>query len=361
MAVGATAVVALVGAGYGVRALTDSGSGTSATISASSTGGESNGIQVTGPPPVTGNSDEPVAAVADAVSPSVVQVEVSNGLGSGVIYDSSGLIMTNNHVVTGQSTVNVRLADGTKLSGQVVGTDPSTDIAVVRVSSDKALTAAQLSPNQPRVGQIAVAVGSPFGLTQSVTSGVVSAVNRPVDNEVGVAVNMIQTDAPINPGNSGGALANRQGQVMGINTSIFSQSGENNGIGFAIPIAQAKQVADKILNGGSLARAGLGLAGANDPSGNPGAYVREVTSGGAAAAAGIQNGDLIVSVDGTPVKSFEELRGAIASHSPGDQVTLEIVRDAKTSTVTVTLGTLSSSSSSNGSGGSSQTTPRGGN
>jgi len=266
---------------------------------------------------------------------------------------------------SGQSTLNVRLVDGTKLTGQVVGTDPSTDIAVVRVSSDTSLPAAQLSPTQPRVGQIAVAVGSPFGLTQSVTSGVVSAVNRPVDNEVGVAVNMIQTDAPINPGNSGGALANRQGQVMGINTSIFSQSGENNGIGFAIPIAQAKQVADKIVSGGSLARAGLGLAGANDPDGKPGAYVKEVTAGGAADAAGIESGDLVVSVDGTAVKSFEELRGAIASHSPGDRVTLEVVRNGATTKVTVTLGTLSSnqssgSSSSDGSSGGGSI-PRSGN
>ncbi len=191
------------------------------------------------------------------------------------------------------------------------------------------------------MGQIAIAVGSPYGLDQTVTSGIVSAINRPVDNDKGVAVNMVQTDASINPGNSGGALANRQGQVVGINTAIFSQTGENTGIGFAIPIETAKNAADRLVNGESVTRAGLGLTGPSEtPNGDAGAYVNCVVSGGAAADAGIRDGDIIVSVDGVSVRSFEELRGMISVYSPGEVVTVEVVRDNETVSIDVTLGSL---------------------
>ena len=184
--------------------------------------------------------------------------------------------------------------------------------------------AATLAPDSPQVGQIAVAVGSPYGLDQTVTSGIVSAVNRPVDNDKGVVVNMVQTDASINPGNSGGALANREGQIIGINTAIFSQTGENTGIGFAIPITTAKKAADQLVNGESVEKAGLGLAGPSEtPNGDAGAYVECVVSGEAADQAGIRAGDLIVGVDGTAIRSFDELRGLISSHSPGDAVTIQ--------------------------------------
>lgn len=285
---------------------------------------------------------EPLAAVAAAVGPSVVQIEVgSRGLGSGVAYDEQGHVLTNAHVVGSSRTVTVRNADGDAEEGRVLGVDTSTDIAVIRVEG-LALTAAALDTDEPIVGQAAVAVGSPFGLEQTVTAGIVSAVNRPVDNDKGIVVNMIQTDASINPGNSGGALVNKQGELIGINTAIFSQSGENNGIGFAIPVATAADVAEKIIAGESTAKAGLGLTGPTQtPSGDAGAYVQSLVAGGAAEAAGIQVGDLIVAVDGQDIRSFEQLRGVISAYSPGDTVAVEIERGDEVLTVEVTLGTLS--------------------
>jgi serine protease Do len=174
-----------------------------------------------------------------------------------------------------------------------------------------------------------------------VTSGIVSAVNRPVPNEKSVVINMIQTDASINPGNSGGALANRNGEIMGINSSIYSETGENTGIGFAIPISTAKRVADQLVAGKTVARAGLGLSGpSSSPSGSAGAYVQSVTSGGAADKAGIKSGDLIVAIDGVPTTSFDELRGMASGYSPGDKVVVEVNRDGRNLEVEVTLGTL---------------------
>ena len=326
----AVVVVGLFGIGFGTRSIIDDQ--TTSTVRGSTT------VMATADTIDPGS--EPIAAVAAVVSPSVVQIETSSGLGSGVFYDSSGLIMTNAHVVGSETTVTVRSPDGKSVKGQVLGADTGTDIAVVRVSG-LSVPAAVLSSSKPAVGQIAVAIGSPFGLDQTVTSGIVSAVNRPVDNEKGVVVNMIQTDASINPGNSGGALSNRNGEIIGINTAIFSQSGENNGIGFAIPIRTAKAAADKLVAGQAVTKAGLGLSGpTSTPNGEAGAYVQSVTSGGAAANAGIKAGDLIVSVDGTPIRSFEELRGTISAFSPGDVVTVEYVRDGQTKEATVTLGSL---------------------
>ncbi|CAB4323711.1 unannotated protein [freshwater metagenome] len=323
-------VLGLFGGGFGVRSLFKDSNTTFV-----------NGASQTSTPMVTIDpGQEPVAAVALTVSPSVVQIDTSQGLGSGVVYDASGLVMTNAHVVGSETTVIVRTADGKSHSGQVLGADTGTDIAVVRVSGLNVPVAA-LSQAKPMVGQITVAVGSPFGLTQSVTSGIVSAVNRPVDNDKGVVVNMIQTDASINPGNSGGALADRAGQIMGINTAIFSQTGENNGIGFAIPIATAKNAADKLVAGQSVAKAGLGLTGpSTTPNGASGAYVKSVTPGGPADTAGIKPGDLITAVDDTTIHAFDELRGTISAYNPGDTVTVTIERDGQSSEVEVTLGTL---------------------
>ncbi|MBU6330192.1 MAG: trypsin-like peptidase domain-containing protein, partial [Acidobacteria bacterium] len=323
-------VLGLFGGGFGLRSLLDDNRTTVI-----------NGASQTSIPAVTIDPrQEPVAAVALTVSPSVVRIDTDRGLGSGVIYDASGLVMTNAHVVGSATTVTVRTADGKSHSGQVLGADTGTDIAVVRVNGLGA-PAATLADSKPIVGQMTVAVGSPFGLTQSVTSGIVSAVNRPVDNDKGVVVNMIQTDASINPGNSGGALADRAGQIIGINTAIFSQTGENNGIGFAIPIATAKKAADKLVAGESVAKAGLGLTGpTTTPNGASGAYVQSVTPGGAADQGGIRAGDLIVAVDDTPIHAFDELRGTISAYTPGDTVTVTIERDGQQSQVSVTLGTL---------------------
>ncbi len=333
--VGIIVVAGLFGIGFGVRSALDDN--TTTVVQGAS--------QVSLPTVTIDPGSEPVAAVAQLVSPSVVQIETTEGLGSGVVYES-GLIMTNAHVVGSETAVTVRTADGNALDGTVLGTDTGTDIAVVRVDGLETPSANLALDSKPAVGQIAVAVGSPYGLDQTVTSGIVSAVNRPVPNEKGVVVNMIQTDASINPGNSGGALANRDGRIIGINTAIFSETGENTGIGFAIPIATAKKAADQLVNGQSVAKAGLGLSGPSaTPNGDAGAYVQSVTEGGAAAKAGIKDGDLIVSVDGTTIRGFDELRGLISSHSPGETVTVTVVRDGERIDIEVTLGTLSSSAS----------------
>ena len=343
-AVAAVVVVAgLFGIGFGVRSVIDE-SGTSVVQGAA---------QVSIPTVTIDPGSEPVAAVAQMVSPSVVQIETSDGLGSGVVYDSSGLVMTNAHVVGSESTVTVRTADGNSVQGQVLGADTGTDIAVVRATGIDAPAVALATDTKPAVGQIAVAVGSPYGLDQTVTSGIVSSVNRPVPNEKGVVVNMIQTDASINPGNSGGALANREGQIVGINTAIFSQTGENTGIGFAIPIATAKKAADQLVNGQSVAKAALGLScqsPCDAPGGDAGAYAETVTSGSPADQAGIRAGDLIIGVDGTTIRSFDELRGLISSHSPGETVSVTVVRNGERMNLEVTLGTLGGSDTGTTSG-----------
>jgi len=332
VAISLVVVVGLFGLGFGIRSLIDNN--TTTVVRSSSVNGQVTTTAVTIDP-----GQEPIAYVAAMVSPSVVQIETSEGLGSGVAYDTD-LFITNAHVVGTAQTVTVRDSHGTAVKGQVLGADTGTDIAVVRAAGLQA-PPAKLANDKPHVGQIAVAVGSPYGLEQTVTSGIVSAVNRPVPNEKSVVINMVQTDASINPGNSGGALANRNAEIMGINSSIYSQTGENTGIGFAIPISTAKRVADQLAAGKTVARAGLGLSGpSTTPSGSAGAYVQSVTSGGAADKAGIKSGDLIVAVDGVPVRSFDELRGMASGYSPGDKVVVEINRDGKVLDVDVTLGTL---------------------
>jgi len=325
-------VIGLFGLGFGLRSLVDDGSTT--VIRSSGSAGQVTTTAVTIDP-----GTEPIAYVAATVGPSVVQIETNGGLGSGVAYDTD-LFITNAHVVGSASTVTVRDSNGTAVKGQVLGADTGTDIAVVRASGLQA-PAAKLAVEKPHVGQLAVAVGSPYGLEQTVTSGIVSAVNRPVPNEKSVVINMIQTDASINPGNSGGALANRNGEIMGINSSIYSETGENTGIGFAIPISTAKRIADQLAAGKTVARAGLGLSGPSaTPSGSAGAYVQSVTNGGAADKAGIKSGDLIVAVDGVPIRSFDELRGMASGYSPGDTVVVEVNRDGQLLDVSVVLGTL---------------------
>ncbi len=326
-------VIGLFGLGFGLRSLLDEGSTT--TIVRQGAAGASVATTAVTVDPGT----EPVAYAAAVLSPSVVQIETNGGLGSGVVY-ADGMIITNAHVVGSASTVTVRDSKGTAVRGRVLGTDTGTDVAVVQADG---LTApvAKLAAEKPQVGKIAVAIGSPYGLTQTVTSGIVSAVNRPVPNNNSVVINMIQTDASINPGNSGGALANRNGEVMGINSSIYSQTGENTGIGFAIPIATAKRVAEQLASGQAVIRAGLGLSGpSTTPNGDAGAYVQSVTSGGAAEKAGIRSGDIIVAVDGVAVASFDELRGLTSGYAPGDSVVVEVNRDGRILSMDVTLGTL---------------------
>jgi S1-C subfamily serine protease len=321
-----------------VRDLTDSDSGTTSRTSAVATESSSTTLPAGSTPLVSADGEEPVAEVAAAVSPAVVQIQVDGGLGSGTIYDAEGYILTNAHVVGDNRTVQVVLADGARYRGEVLGTYPAVDVAVVGIDADIDLPVARLAADPPRVGQTAVALGSPFGLDQTVTAGIVSAVDRPVQSQQGAgAVNMIQTDAPINPGNSGGALANRHGEIIGMPSQIFSQSGENNGIGFAIPIQTAMRIADKIVNGEPLARAGLGVGLAQQQGSEPGAVIAELTAGGAADRAGLEAGDRITAIDDDTVRNGAELSGTLGTYGEGDTVTVTFVRDGSTRTVEATL------------------------
>jgi putative serine protease PepD len=333
---GTLAVAGLLGAGFVTRGLVDTDAPTSVVAAATTT---TPAVAVADPTPlVDGDNEEPVAAVAEALGPSVVKIQTQDGLGSGVVYDESGLILTNAHVVAGSNRIQVVFSDGTTAEGEVLGADEANDIAVVQVAASGDLTVARLATEPARVGQLAVAVGSPFGLEQTVTSGVVSAVDRPVQGATNDVVGMLQTDAPINPGNSGGALANRQGEVIGINSMIFSESGENNGIGFAIPIDRAKEIADALVDGGTVARGYLGVSSTTPTGGEAGAEIAQVEPGSPAAKAGLEVGDVIVAVDGAAIKAQGDLAVTVGTHEPGDQVSIEVLRGGSSVTVEVTLG-----------------------
>ena len=285
---------------------------------------------------------EPIADVAAAVSPSVVQIETGQGLGSGVLYDAKGHILTAAHVVAGAGkAVTVRLSDGSTHPGTVVGADAAADTAVVSIDpKGLELTPATLATGVSiRVGQTAIAVGSPFGLDQTVTAGIVSAVNRPFSTST-AAIDVLQTDAPINPGNSGGALADREGRIIGINDAIASTSGVNAGIGFAIPIDTAKAVADDIVAGRPVTLAFLGIstqATGRGVVGN-GAVIAEVRPGTPAAASGLEVGDVVTALDGATISGPVDLGAAIRAHQPGDEVALTLTRGGSSLTTSVTLG-----------------------
>jgi S1-C subfamily serine protease len=285
--------------------------------------------------------EEPVADAAAVILPSVVQIQTgsgpNSGVGSGVIYDSNGLILTAAHVVSGQETVTVRFADGEQVEGTVVGGTAGADVAVVQVDRT-GLPAAELAlDDDPEVGQMAIAVGSPWGLQGTVTAGIISAVDQAIP-QGGSARAVLQTDAAINPGNSGGPLVDREGRVIGINVSIFSLSGANDGVGFAVPIDIAHDIAERVVAGEEIQSAYLGVSLGVVETGQAGALVEEVTPGTGADEAGLQPGDLVVSIDGVPVQSGGDLAAQIQTHQPGDSVDLEVVRDGTPSTISVTLG-----------------------
>ena len=302
-------------------------------------------------PPILSENVEPVTAVALAVSPSVVRIDTSTGTGSGIILDSSGRVVTNAHVVNGASTVEIRLADGTRAEGTVLGSDPNVDIAIVQIDGEVLFEEADFALSDTvQVGQLAVAIGSPFGLEQSVTAGIVSAVNRAVPHANVIdgsptIVEMIQTDAPINPGNSGGALADRQGRVVGMNTSIRTDGivSGNLGVGFAIPSDTILLVADRIVNGESLEVGFLGVSGQNPALGRAGALIVDVVEDSPAWDGGLMPGDLVVSVDGSPILGMSELAAKIRISSPGTEVEIGVIRNGQEAFFKVILGTLGSS------------------
>ncbi len=265
------------------------------------------------------------------------------GLGSGVIIDKRGLVLTNFHVIKGADEITIRLSDKREYRGQILGTDPKTDLAVVRFSSDHPLTVAAMGNSDAlRVGEWAVAIGNPFGLDQTVTVGVISATGR---SDVGIATyeNFIQTDASINPGNSGGPLVNLKGEVVGINTAIVAAG---QGIGFAIPINMVKRVVDQLVDKGKVVRGWLGvslqplsaeLAQSLGLSGTNGAVVGSTMADGPAAKAGLQQGDVIVSFSKIPVEDYRHVQRLVADSPVGKTITLEILRKKQKIDVPVTI------------------------
>jgi S1-C subfamily serine protease len=309
-------------------------------------------------------ADEPVARVASLLSPSVVQINVSGikqtpfgaqkeeGMGSGVIYRSDGYIITNNHVVEGSRGVEVAFADGTTERGEVVGTDPTTDIAVVSVDRND-LPAAGFASGDPIVGQTAVAVGSPSGFESTVTSGIISGTGREIPAEytggkqAASLVDLVQTDAAISPGNSGGALADREGRVIGINAAYLppAETGAEN-IGFAIPSDTAVSVADQLIQNGEAVHPYLGVYLSDltqetaSRFGSPvdsGALIEEVERGSPAAAAGIQRGDIVTAAGSEEVRSSGDLLSALRNYMPGDTVRLTVLRNGEKTTLQANL------------------------
>ena len=365
------AAVLASGGTYAVTQLTETG-----TPTATSTTTTSN--QGTSPTVIQGSATAPDwTAVAKAVSPSVVSIDVTtqqgSGAGSGVILDDSGHVLTNNHVVgdaTGTGAINVTLADGRTYGATIVGTDPSTDLAVIKLTSAPSdLTPISLGDSSVlKVGDPVMAVGNPLGLSGTVTTGIVSALNRPVSTSEAspspdgqtssdtVVTNAIQTSAAINPGNSGGALVNAKGELIGINSSIASlgasqgsQSG-NIGIGFAIPVQEAKTIADQLIKTGQAEHAFLGVSAKDttvkDGSAQrAGAQVASVSDGTPAAQGGIKTGDVIIAVNGQPVDSSTALVAQIRAMSAGDKATVTLIRDGARQDVQVTLAVKPSAAS----------------
>ena len=311
--------------------------------------------------------DEPVAQVASQVEPSVVQVNVEairttpfgaepqEGLGSGVIYREDGYIVTNNHVVEGAREVNVAFADGTAERAEVVGRDPDTEIAVVRVNRND-LPAAKFSDSDDLViGQLAVAIGSPSGFESTVTSGVISGIGREFPPQLVAGdpsaarslVDLIQTDAAISPGSSGGALADRGGEIIGINVAYLppAETGAVN-IAFAIPSDTAISVADQLIETGEVSSAYLGVITSDlsaedaerfDLPVDSGAIVSDVERGFAAAEAGVRRADIIVALGDTPIENTGDLLGALRDYQPGDTVDLTVIRDGGEQVLNVRL------------------------
>lgn len=285
--------------------------------------------------------------VVKKVLPSVVQIETPNGLGSGIVYDSKGDIVTNNHVVDGATAFTVTTSSGHKYSGSLVGTFAADDLAVIHVSNASLTPAAFDDSSALQVGDIVMAIGNPLGLQSSVTAGIVSATGRTVSEDNGVVLpDTIQTSAEINPGNSGGALVDLNGAVVGIPTlaAVDQQlGGSAPGIGFAIPSNIVTSIASQLVTTGHVTHSGrayLGVRVALTGS-SSGALISSVTSGSPAAQAGLQAGDLITALNGKAVTSPDDLSQALAQLAPGDRATVSVTRqDGSQHTLTVTLGEL---------------------
>ncbi|QKJ85444.1 serine endoprotease DegQ [Paramixta manurensis] len=289
-------------------------------------------------------------------APGDSQPQPFEGLGSGVIIDAAkGYVLTNNHVVNGADKISVQLGDGREYDAKLIGHDEQTDIALIQLQGAKNLTQIKVADSDKlKVGDFAIAIGNPFGLGQTATSGIISALGRSGLNLEGLE-NFIQTDAAINRGNSGGALVNLNGELIGINTAILASSGGNIGIGFAIPGNMAVNLAQQLIKYGEVKRGQLGIKGtemtadiakAFNVDAQRGAFVSEVMPKSAAANAGIKAGDIITSIEGKPISSFGELRVKIGTTPPGQEVKLGLLRAGKPLTVTVKLDASSQTTAS---------------
>ena len=274
--------------------------------------------------------------------------EPSSSLGSGVIVSPQGIILTNHHVIEGADEIEVAFADGRKRNAKLIGSDPETDIAVLKIDATDLPSPITLGKMESvQVGDVVLAIGNPFGVGQTVTSGIVSALGR---NQLGINTfeNFIQTDAAINPGNSGGALVDTKGNLIGINTAIYSRSGGNMGIGFAIPINTAKQVMESILTNGSVTRGWIGVEpqnltkdlaeSLNLPKDTTGVLISGVLEGGPADKAGMKPGDVLTQVYGQAVSDVVTLLNRIAQTSPGDEAKINLLRKGKPMALKVQVG-----------------------
>jgi len=274
--------------------------------------------------------------------------EPSSSLGSGVIVSPEGIILTNHHVIEGADEIEVAFADGRKRTAKLIGSDPETDIAVLKIDAKDLPPPITLGKMESvQVGDVVLAIGNPFGVGQTVTSGIVSALGR---NQLGINTfeNFIQTDAAINPGNSGGALVDTKGNLIGINTAIYSRSGGNMGIGFAIPVNTAKQVMESIVTNGSVTRGWIGVEpqnlskeladSLNLPKDTTGVLISGVLDGGPADKAGMKPGDVLTQVNGQAVNDVAALLNSIAQTNPGDEAKVTLLRKGKELSIRIQVG-----------------------
>jgi serine protease Do len=273
--------------------------------------------------------------------------EIERGLGSGVIVTQDGYILTNNHVVEGTEKVQVELPDSRTFTAKVIGTDPATDLAVIKIDAKNLPTLVIGDSDAVKVGDVVLAVGNPLGVGETVTSGIISAKGRQTDSDS--YQDFLQTDAAINHGNSGGALVNTAGELVGINSQILSPLDANIGLGFAIPSNMAKNVMDQLIKNGKVRRAKLGvtvqrisadLASSLGLPSTKGALVSSVDAGSPASQAGIKQGDVITEFNGKPIRDYNQLRNIVAATAPGSTVPVEILRNGHTETVHATVGEL---------------------
>jgi S1-C subfamily serine protease len=302
-------------------------------------------------PPVAsgggGTADARVAAVYRAASRSVVSVRsrqaAGTATGTGFVIDDDGTIVTNAHVVEGSREVQVRFGDrGRRLDGEVVGTDASSDLAVVWIDPSEAGPLFPLplaDSDRVRVGELAVAIGSPFGLDRTATAGIVSSTGREIQAPNGFSIDrVIQTDAPINPGNSGGPLLNGAGQVIGVNSQIATAGARGNvGVGFAVPSNTVREVVPKLRRDGRVRHAYLGVSTTENPAGN-GALLADVPAGSPADDAGLRKDDVVTSIDGRNIQAPDDLTAAVSDHQPGDSLRVELLRDGRRVEIEVKLG-----------------------